>query len=989
MRKSLGLLIVLILVSASIAGCISSNKKKGGGDDKTSVVNQPPTALFTISSTGMLVGNEIVFDPAGSNDTDGNITTYHFDFGDSMTMDGNTSAPAFHFYSVSGLYSVTLTVTDDDGNVSEPYTMELEIKDIINQLLLYDPTGQNLKTTSRSLNGTVAYLVEIKNGAYGDAMPVSMDPAVFTNGLDKDKPLAINGSFDVLDSGGNRTIKSIVKSSLDKVDNMDFSGAEYQNVELQVTSVSIVAMNHTFGFGYTGTGEPIAYVSLDKKPTFFTDVKIRGVIVPKTIFSAMDILLADFEGEYGRYIDAFKQFSNSTVSGFELGLNVMVADSIEYVDAKPFRCDVIDIITPTDVSNFLETVLDEGVDGNNTDFLGKILDELNMELIFAAPPKITAKALDLWFIIGVTDLARSEAVGPVTLNIVEITADKINKELGTQIPAVNPGDKSLKTHFAVCGDRDLENDVPETEVQKYWDMLEKPLETNTSVGGVTSSVFAMVMSLEDVMTYMEDLFQTDMSTLKSLTSVRNPGVGLLIDGNFTEVFDSDKPFYKYLALGLFPDIQLDRKEQLMYSLKLSGTVYNLGKFLDNGEYKFPVVITDVIEKGPTPTKYGLDEIFNGALGNATFKAISTEGFATGTTMKTVAEYAQYFPPAAPTANLILKSPIDVDAYAMFQPANNGNRYHTSVIGFNLTKDNGPTYFMQKVQIEGFFVNLSKFAERFDDVSGLGDNLGVSSLIREIVDTVGDLTGDRILTGTIVAYKIVPVSAAPEIAVTELHCYSSFNNGTKASVLIKGKVMNKGTGQLLPVARIIITPEKGARVFYTASLAMTDTWEAIPSVYLPSGGTASFKYETTFPDSDFLLGKYQVDVYIMEWTSGLGIENKLGEAHGNFTVFTSPYSVGYTFIYDNAINNIIDYKVFINISIASSVATVTGNPVVYYWSDLLFIPVTPTQVTMTKDLNDVWYLDGNWPITDNFKYYITFKVSMNGEEYEVITPVYSV
>jgi len=989
MRKSLGLLIVIILVSASIAGCTSSNKKKGEGNGNPPVVNEPPTALFTVSSDGTLVGNDIVFDPTGSNDTDGNITTYHFDFGDSWTVDGNTSAPVTHSYSLSGFYNVTLTVTDDDGNVSEPYTMELEMMDVMSQLLLYDPTGQNLKTTSRTLNGTVAYLVEIKNGAYGGAVPVSMDPAVFSNGLDKDMPMALNGTFEVLDSGGNRTIKNIVRSSPRNIVGMDFSGAEYQNVELQVTSVSIVAMDHTFGFGYTGSGEPIAYVSLDKKPTFFTDVRIRGVILPKTISLAMDVLLADFDGEHAQYIDAFKQFANSTVSGFDLGLNVMVADSIEYVDAKPFKCDVIDIITPSDVSNFLSTVLDEGVDGNNTDFLGKMLDELNMTLIFAAPPTLTAKALDLWFIMGVTDLERSEAAGLVTLNIVEVGADRINTELGTHISNGNNSNKAIKLHFAVCGDRDLQNDVPETEVQKYWDMLNRPLQTNTSLGGVTSNVFAMVMSLEDVITSMDGLFQTDIGTLRSLTSVRNPGVGLLMDGNFTEVFDSDKPFYKYLALGLFPDVQLDSKEQAVYYLRLNGTVYNLGTFLGNGDYKFPVVVTDFIQEGPAPAKYGLDEMFKGALGNATVTAISTEGFVTGTTMKTVAGNVQYYPPAAPTANLISKSPVDVDAYAMFLPAGDGNRYHTSVIGFNLTKDKGPTYLMQKVQVDGFFVNSSKFADRFEKVAGLSDNLGVSSLIREIVDTIGDLTGDKRLTGTIVGYRIVPVPATPEFAVTELHCYSTFNNGTKATILIKGKVMNKGSGQLLPVARMIITPERGAKMFHTASLAITDTWEAVPTAFLPSGGTASFKYETTFPDSDLLLGKYMVDVYIMEWSSGVGIKNKLGEAHGNFTIFQAPYSIGYALVYAHSTYNIVDYKVFINITISSSVATVAGNPVIYYWSDLMFVPVTSTQVTMTKDLNDVWYMDSNWPITDNFKYHITFKMSMNGEDYEMTTPIYSV
>lgn len=72
------------------------------------VANQPPTASFTSSCPDLRCS----FDAAGSDDPDGTITAYRWDFGDGSSATGVESA---HAYAISGDYPVTLTVTDDDG----------------------------------------------------------------------------------------------------------------------------------------------------------------------------------------------------------------------------------------------------------------------------------------------------------------------------------------------------------------------------------------------------------------------------------------------------------------------------------------------------------------------------------------------------------------------------------------------------------------------------------------------------------------------------------------------------------------------------------------------------------------------------------------------------------------------------------------------------------------------------------------------------------
>ena len=58
------------------------------------------------------IGSAINFDSTGSNDTDGNIVSYNWDFGDGTS---SSSANPSHSYNNLGTYTVTLTVTDNQN----------------------------------------------------------------------------------------------------------------------------------------------------------------------------------------------------------------------------------------------------------------------------------------------------------------------------------------------------------------------------------------------------------------------------------------------------------------------------------------------------------------------------------------------------------------------------------------------------------------------------------------------------------------------------------------------------------------------------------------------------------------------------------------------------------------------------------------------------------------------------------------------------------
>jgi len=74
--------------------------------------NQPPTAAFNYTPTNPIVGGWVQFDASASNDNDGTISSFAWNFGDGTTSNGMTR---YHQFGAPGTYNVVLTVTDNDG----------------------------------------------------------------------------------------------------------------------------------------------------------------------------------------------------------------------------------------------------------------------------------------------------------------------------------------------------------------------------------------------------------------------------------------------------------------------------------------------------------------------------------------------------------------------------------------------------------------------------------------------------------------------------------------------------------------------------------------------------------------------------------------------------------------------------------------------------------------------------------------------------------
>ncbi len=100
------LVLGLLIAGLVLAGCSSKSS--------SSPTNRAPTANANGPYSGFL-GTPISFSSAGSQDNDGSIASYAWNFGDGT---GANIANPSHSYSAVGTYSVTLRVTDNRGAAS-------------------------------------------------------------------------------------------------------------------------------------------------------------------------------------------------------------------------------------------------------------------------------------------------------------------------------------------------------------------------------------------------------------------------------------------------------------------------------------------------------------------------------------------------------------------------------------------------------------------------------------------------------------------------------------------------------------------------------------------------------------------------------------------------------------------------------------------------------------------------------------------------------
>ena len=234
----------------------------------------PPEAAISCETT-QVVGAEYVIDASASTD-DSAIVSYLFDFGDGTT---STEVAPLHVYAETGTYSITLTVTDDDGNTDTAVqTVVVESDELLGfaKIFIVDEHGapvpeapvyfdlgeeyQVIKLTDG--NGMVTFPATVGKHTVGcvipnnEWLPVKHDMIVTAGGTSVttmtlvNKPL-VEGSFEV----ERMTLEEIIAAGI------DIDAAENQNyvevhINLEYENMSI-STSVPAGPGFTPLPNPI------------------------------------------------------------------------------------------------------------------------------------------------------------------------------------------------------------------------------------------------------------------------------------------------------------------------------------------------------------------------------------------------------------------------------------------------------------------------------------------------------------------------------------------------------------------------------------------------------------------------------------------------------------------------------------------------------------------------------------------------------------
>ena len=94
--------------------CLAACGGSGSDDTFADPDNDAPVARLSVEARAE-VGRPVLLDATASEDADGFIAEYLFDPGDGTALLQATSPELFHTFEEAGVFTVTLTVVDDDG----------------------------------------------------------------------------------------------------------------------------------------------------------------------------------------------------------------------------------------------------------------------------------------------------------------------------------------------------------------------------------------------------------------------------------------------------------------------------------------------------------------------------------------------------------------------------------------------------------------------------------------------------------------------------------------------------------------------------------------------------------------------------------------------------------------------------------------------------------------------------------------------------------
>jgi len=199
--------------------------------------NQHPDASLDVDPTTVEVDQSVTFDGTRSNDPDGEITEYRWDFDGDGTVDRTTTtATPTYAYSDIGTYDAELTVVDDDGATSSK-RQAISVVSPDDENDIYEPNDEIDSATEISPNDNL------------DARVVGFDPDIYEVSLSEGERLTASIFFDDSDANLQLVVGNEDAASSEDVGNGSFSSTDDERASVTAVAdepyyIAVVSQNN-------------------------------------------------------------------------------------------------------------------------------------------------------------------------------------------------------------------------------------------------------------------------------------------------------------------------------------------------------------------------------------------------------------------------------------------------------------------------------------------------------------------------------------------------------------------------------------------------------------------------------------------------------------------------------------------------------------------------------------------------------------------------
>ncbi len=664
-----------------------------------------------------------------------------------------------------------------------------------NALLLYDPTGGNYAPSTRGGSGTgFGFLVEDVQG----------QPSVRKVAVAGDEPIAAVGDGQLARTAdGGWTVSSFTAKAAEAASQADLAANplpfEFKNIEVDLNAIGVVYGNRTFALGL-GPTQDFVFVSTQRKPLFFTNVHVKGVVLKPTFMDSIQVFDFDVMQDFQRFRTQTGMAVHTEAPGFVL------ADTVEYLGARLLEGDVHDVVLPEEIATLGLQLLGQDLNTNGSRFLLNLTRNVDEVLVTLGETHNTLQNMDHWFVLGTRNLTYGEMKGIVRLNVSESDFSAVRAHLGIDFQA--PPDLPLRIHIGVTADSDPQSSsYVRKEVRDLWTVLQDP-HADPPVAAVNVSAFALVLDYRNVAEYLGDALTLPagvMEKLRAVATFRNPAVALLFDRNFTDSLGSPtQPLWSYAAVAFLRDFP--SSDDILYYLTLEGELYDSWMFLGvspSGLSSIPVLVADAQGNATEGVVTGtLPQIYGNPTAASTL-VVDTEGFALGTTVKTVLNYTQF-------RNFVKYLPVDVGAYDVHDKVP-GTFYHVPVL--YPAWGTGPTYLGTHVSVKALFVRGEPQRNRL--ASFLTQFLGGDAPGTAFAALVGNVTLDtpflKMLDGYFLAFSVRPSPVPTNLTLSSLTATDLLYDGSGGIDVDASAVVSRRGGWLdfdAIVVRFVVTSPSG-------------------------------------------------------------------------------------------------------------------------------------------------------------------------------------